>query len=1416
MIGYRNSLQSAATIGLASLLLFLAGALTAATIPVDSSSITIIEPIDDPGILPYRFRIELRWPGLANDGRLASARFVPVSKCGTGKLSLYDIVDSWKVPDSTSSLILYADYRHAQAISHYHLPTQAVSSYLHTDLDHDGICEIAVTYRTRDSIWLRVYNELDGMIVEMPLATGKDIDGNGIWDGSAQILTAADINGDNIPELFVNVDVGYDLYPRLLLCLDPLGRRIIWQYELANIVSDRHFWVGQLEPGQPPQIVVGTISKGNAAVTKNADDRHSYVIILDRHGREQFRYEAGGIFTGANAVVVQYDDDPSREIVLPSSTSLSGIVGDSSGPTLKLVVLDHQCHRLDSTIVDGPGKISRLTSLDTDGDGRQELIVHTPEGHLTILDQQLQVLTRARFPSAAEVWHADDFLGRGDYQLLIKSADARMWLMDQDMNPLAQMYVPEVPLEGYTGYRQPGPNGGYEISLAADRGRLYYIVSFHGSPWSTVFSRYPWLVVLITFVPMALLVVAIAFAWIRSRRLNKQLSEHRDRLHQTVDQLKLAQQKLVAAGELTKAQEALRTSEQRFRELAELLPQTVFELSLEGNLTYTNHSGMVAFGYESEDIAAGLSCERFFIEHERERVWDNVRKILIGGMPDDHEYLAQRKDGSTFPAMVYSSPIIRDGKPAGLRGIVVDTTELKRSQRALTESEERYRTLVESAQEAIFVVDRHGTYQFVNQIAADRLGGTPEKFVGKALHDVFPKGVADRHLASIQLVFDSDRGKLIESMTFLQGHEHHYLTSLQPIRDADGCPTSVLGIGRDNTEYVNAQRELRESEEKYRLLVENVNATIGLIARDGTFLFLNEQAAADHGWTSRELVGRNMSDLFPPEDRDNLMALVQRVIDTDKEFTGEITTTIRGEKRWFYAIMHPYREPSADVPTALLIAHDLTETKTTRTALQASEQRYATLVESARDGILVAAAQDGSFLYANQAMCTMVGRSLEEMQQLEVGGLSPADFRSQSQAKFRSLLTGGQNFISDVPVKRSDGTVVYVDINAIGQEYAGRDAVIGFFRDVTQRREAEQSLRESEERFRAIAEASPLPLAMARIADGRIIYGNPMLGPALGYGTDEVIGQEVAKFHADPAEYEASMRQLEQHGQVTNMEVRLRKRDGTEVYALISLRCITFEGEAVVFGSFNDITERRRTEEALQEASQERYEQARRIAGSIAHEIYNALFPASSSVAKLKERLQLLSDADQDRNRKLLDLTERAVRRALNATDLVKTYSRLEAEKKAESTSLAGIVAEVVQSHSIRLENLNIEIDCQIPQEAQVVIRHSHAFSLFSNLLVNSIDALADVEGLRRVSVRARSTEEGWEIVFEDSGPGISQDTRGQVFKAFYTTKPSIGTGLGLAMVRQIVELYGGRIELASHIDKTSKFVILLLASGRE
>jgi PAS domain S-box-containing protein len=212
--------------------------------------------------------------------------------------------------------------------------------------------------------------------------------------------------------------------------------------------------------------------------------------------------------------------------------------------------------------------------------------------------------------------------------------------------------------------------------------------------------------------------------------------------------------RVVAMRDITdrkKTEKRLRESERRFRELADLLPQAIFESDEQGRLTFLNRTGFDVMGCSPEDLENGLMLTDLIAEKDVPRVRENFTKRMRAEISGGIEYLAQRRDGSTLPILSYASPIIRDGKPVGLRGFVVDISSRKKVEEALMESERRFRELAELLPQVVIEADVEGRLTFIN--------GMGEKVLGYNMADV------ESGLYTMQLVSDADRGRAATNLS---------------------------------------------------------------------------------------------------------------------------------------------------------------------------------------------------------------------------------------------------------------------------------------------------------------------------------------------------------------------------------------------------------------------------------------------------------------------------------------------------------------------------------------------------------------------------------------------------------------------------------------------------------------------------
>ena len=316
------------------------------------------------------------------------------------------------------------------------------------------------------------------------------------------------------------------------------------------------------------------------------------------------------------------------------------------------------------------------------------------------------------------------------------------------------------------------------------------------------------------------------------------------------------------------AEDVLRKSETRFRRLADLLPQTVFETDERGNFIFVNRNAFDVFGYTQKDFDKGLTVIQMIAPDDRDRAMENVQKVLSGEKLDGIEYRAQRKNGSSFPVIVYTSPIIPDNKVVGLRGILIDITDRKQAEEALRESETRYRTIFEGAAEGILIADfETKDIKYANPAICRMLGYTEEEIKNLGVRGIHSKADCDRVISG----FEAQTREKINLMPDIP-----FLSKDGTIIDADINATKVFIDGRecnigcitDITERKRNEEALRKSEEKYRTLFDASKDAVYSSTREGEFLDVNQSWLDLFDYTREEMADLKAEKIYVnPDDR---------------------------------------------------------------------------------------------------------------------------------------------------------------------------------------------------------------------------------------------------------------------------------------------------------------------------------------------------------------------------------------------------------------------------------------------------------------------------------------------------------------------------------------------------------------------
>jgi len=767
-------------------------------------------------------------------------------------------------------------------------------------------------------------------------------------------------------------------------------------------------------------------------------------------------------------------------------------------------------------------------------------------------------------------------------------------------------------------------------------------------------------------------------------------------------------------------------------------------------------------------------------------------------------------------------------------GFVVSRVFLRRkkAEAALHESEEKYRTLIENAGEAILVA-QDGIFIFTNPKGEELFGRSQEELALKPLtyfiHEEDREMVGDRHERRLK----GEDLPPVYPFRIMDKSGHIKWVELKVVLFSWEERPATLCYMTDITGQKRAQESLKESEERYRNLVELSPEAI-FVHQEWQIKYINREGTKIFGATNpQELIGKSAMELIHPDYHDAVKSRVEQVYSTRKTLPRAELKYVRIDKQVIDVEARGTYIDYLGKPATLSVIRDITKEKRKEEELRESEKRYRILMETAdRSGQAIIITQDKSgtdtvSVFSNEAAVEVTGYSHEELSSLSWFEIVHPRYRDAAMKRARKRMTGEDiSDLNEISIIRKDGTEIPIEICSIRSEFQGGASLITFFRDITDRRLAEEALRKSEERYRELVENAVMGFYQIE-KQGKYRMVNRRMAEIFGYASPQEFMEDidnVSELYAHPDERSKILQQIDEKGFMEGIEVEFRKKTGESIWVKLNTRATTDKDGGVIYeGTLEDITERKQMEEErkrLEDQLQQAYkmEAIGTLAGGIAHDFNNILTPII-----VQSELALM---DIDEKNPIRFNLQEVMKAGLRAKDLVKqilTFSR-QSDQQPIPLRISPIIREAIKLLRASLPT-TIEIRLNLEKDEDTVIADpTQIHQVLMNLCTNAAHAMRDKGGnlnasLSKVELDSQYTsrytdlEPGlyMKLAVSDSGHGISPEVMDRIFDPFFTTKDrSEGTGMGLAVVHGIIKSYGGEITVESESGKGTTFNVFI------
>jgi PAS domain S-box-containing protein len=881
------------------------------------------------------------------------------------------------------------------------------------------------------------------------------------------------------------------------------------------------------------------------------------------------------------------------------------------------------------------------------------------------------------------------------------------------------------------------------------------------------------------------------------------------------------------------AEKHLAQTEARYRGLLEAAPDAMVVVDRDGAIVLLNVRAENEFGY-SRDELIGKKVTSIIPEGFAERlIADGTRtaaEALAQQIGTGIELTGKRKDGSDFPIEIMLSPL------ESTDGILVtaairDITVRKNAEQHLAQMEGRYRGLLEAAPDGMVVVNERGNIVLLNAQAEKQFGYHRDELLGQGVTDIIPEGFAERLIADGTRTAAEALAQQIGTGIELTGHrkdgsEFPIEIMLSPLDSPEGI--LVTAAIRDITVRKDAERHLAQMEARYRGLLEAAPDGMVVVNQRGEIVLLNAHAEKQFRYWRDELIGQKVKSIIPEGFAERLIAdgtrtaaeALAQQIGMGIELNGRRKD---GSEFPIEIMLSPLQSIEGTLVTAAI--RDITVRKEAEKHLAQMEGRYRGLLEAAPDGMVVVN-QAGEIVLLNAQSENQFGYRRDELIGQRVTNIIPEGFaerliadetRTAAEALAQQIGTG-----IELTGSRKDGSEFPIEIMLSPLESTEGILVTAAIRDITIRKEAEKHLAQMEGRYRGLLEAAPDGMVVVN-QGGEIVLLNAQAEKHFGYSRDELIGQKVTNIipegFAERLIADGTRTAAEALAQQigTGIELIGLRKDGTEFPIEIMLSPLESAGGILVTSAIRDITVRKAAEADLVMKVEElnrSNEELEQFAYVASHDLQEPLRMVASYTQLLSRRYKGRLDSEAD---EFIAFAVDGAKRMQQLIQDLLAYSRV-GKKELELLEVSS--EESLEQALMNLRGAIGESNALVTHDPlpSVEADQNQLTQLFQNLVGNGIKY--QTSGIPQIHISAiRNGGMRWIFSVKDNGLGIDSKYFDRIFGMFqrlHKREEFVGTGMGLAICKKIVERHGGTIFVESQLGHGSTFQFTMAGSKKK